>query len=113
LNSTSKGIKKDTAKNLEIDKRIKIVSDNIFCKEKGNAFTSLELTEFIEKNKVEDFVVIGLMAEYCLYNTVCGGLNLDYKISVIPNAVFGKSEGGKTKYLDKMYKKGAKKLDFE
>ena len=45
------------------------MSNNIFIKIEGDAFTSAELISFLENKKAKEIVLVGLMAEKCIYNT--------------------------------------------
>ncbi len=92
------------------DKRINIVNDNIYTKEKASAFSVKQLNEFLQKNGAKEIVIIGLLAEQCVYNSLIEGLKLGYKMYVIPEAIVGKSEKSKEDILKKLANKGVKQL---
>lgn len=107
LTVSFKGVKVDTTiSKYDLDNRLKLVNDNIFCKNGGSAFKSVELTNFLEKNNAKEIIVIGLMAEECTSETLYGGKELGYDMFVIPEAIVGKSQKSKNKALKKLEKKG-------
>lgn len=48
---------------------MKVVSDNIFVKSKGNALTSKEFSDFISENEIDEFYVAGADAIACVKST--------------------------------------------
>ena len=48
---------------------LKIVSENIFTKYRGNALTSEAFTEFIRQNEISDFYITGADAVACVKST--------------------------------------------
>lgn len=65
---------------VELVPEMKIVSDNIFTKYKGNVLTSERLVEFVEKNEINDFYIAGADAMACVksscYNICKAGFNV-------------------------------------
>jgi nicotinamidase-related amidase len=92
---------------LKLDDRLLLVNSNKIVKNKPNTFSTEQLRTFIINHRAEEFVVVGLAAEHCILATLLGGLELGYKMSVIPEAVAGKSEESKTKALNSAKVKGA------
>lgn len=64
----------------ELVPEMKIVSDNIFTKYKGNVLTSEKFVEFVEKNEINDFYIAGADAMACVksscYNISKAGFNV-------------------------------------
>ena len=112
LNLTLTKIYVDTLPNLDLDKRLKIVNENIFNKTKGNAFNSEALVNFVKDKEKKDIVVIGLMAEHCAKETLLGGDKLGYNMYFIPEALLGESDKSKLKTFNKLKKKGIKELSL-
>lgn len=106
LNVSFKGIRVDTLPPADLDPNLKLIGDNLFTKAGGNAFTSEELNDFLEQNKVRKIALAGLMAGECVYNTAMGGLEKGYDMYIIPEAVIGKSDKKKEKAIGKMSKAG-------
>ena len=111
--SFKKGFTIDTTlSKYDLDNRLKLVNENMFCKTGANAFESVELTNFLEENNAKEIIVIGLMAEECTSKTLLGGKELGYDMYVIPEAIVGKSQKSKNKAVKKLEKKGIKILHF-
>jgi len=100
----------DTLPILDLDHRLEIVSNHIFEKNKPDAFSNKELVEFLSMNHAEEIIVVGLMAEECLFKTALGGLKQDLDIFIVPEAIIGKTEKGKEKAIKRLWKKGVKVL---
>ena len=98
---------------LFLDDRLKIVSDYKFVKNKANAFTSEQLSNFIVQRNARDFVVVGLMAEHCVIETLLGGKKSGFNMFMIPGAIAGLSEEGKFEALNKALKFGIKKIELD
>ncbi len=110
---TLKGFIIDTLPVRKLDSSLSIVNNNIFTKYDGDAFTSEEIVEFLEQNKAKDIVIVGRVAEECIYKTVMGGKARGYNIYIIPKAIIGNTKKKKEKAIDKMLKKGIKQISVE
>ena len=66
---------------------LKIVSDNIFTKYKGNALSSTEFTDFISKNEIGDFYIAGADAVVCVKSTCYNLRKANYKVSVLSDCI--------------------------
>ena len=106
LTISFRSITVDTLDNLEIDSRLKVINNNILWKEEGNAFTVAGLNNFLENRNAKKIIVVGLMAEKCVYKTLVGGRELGYEMYVIPEAIVGKSEKSKQKVIEKLLDEG-------
>ncbi|MEG0593324.1 MAG: isochorismatase family cysteine hydrolase [Coprobacillus sp.] len=71
----------------ELAPDLKIVSDNIFIKSKGNALTSQEFADFINKNRICEFYITGADAVACVKSTTYNLRKLDYKVNVISDCI--------------------------
>ena len=98
---------------LNLDDRLKIVGENKFAKNKPSAFTSEQLIRFIKERKARDFVVVGLMAEHCLLETLLEGVKLGYNMYMIPDAIAGESDESKAAALEEAMKSGVKTMEFK
>ena len=103
-----KGVSVDTIADLEFCKKLKIVNNNIFIKEGGNAFANNDLADFFMDKNTSDIIIIGLLAEKCVSHTANGGLELEHNIYIIPSAILGKKERTKNKSIKKLINNGAK-----
>jgi nicotinamidase-related amidase len=96
----------------DLDDQLRVVNENIFIDENGNAFSSDELNAFIQEKELNKIVIIGRTAEECIKNSILSGIKKDYEMYFIPDAIIANSEEGKLKALDKLKKKGAKELSL-
>jgi nicotinamidase-related amidase len=95
-----------------LDKRLKLVNNHVFTKEKPNTFTVKALNDFVKQTNIKEIVIIGLLAEECLYSSLIGGKELGYTMYVIPEAIVGKSKKSKDKVIRKLIKNGIKIIDI-
>ena len=95
-----------------LDKKMNLVNDHILTKEKPNTFTVKALNDFIKQTKTKDIIIIGLLAEECLYSSLIAGKELGYTMYVIPEAIIGKSKKSKDKVIRKLIKNGIKVVDI-
>ena len=108
LSLTSKGFSVVTLPAPAFDSTLTIVCNNIFTKIEGDAFTSPELISFMESKKVNEIVLVGLMADKCIYNTALGGNDRGYDIIIVPEGIIGTSPKKKDKAINKLKAKGIK-----
>jgi len=71
----------------ELVSTLKIASENIFTKTKGNALSSVEFAEFISKNEICDFYIAGADAVACVKSTCYNLRKADYKTTVISDCI--------------------------
>ena len=103
----------DTSKFSYIDKRINIVNKNIFNKKQNNAFESQKIRCFLDKHNAKKIVIVGLLAEQCIFETLMEGKKLGYEMYVIPEAIIGKSEKSKSKMIQYFKKEGINILQLK
>lgn len=108
LNITSKGFKVVTLPAPDFDSTLNIISNNTFIKTEGDAFTSAELISFLERKKVAEIILVGLMAEKCIYNTALGGNERGYEIKIVSEGIVGMTPKKKEKAINKLKVKGIK-----
>lgn len=106
LNVSFKGFRTDTLPDLEFDSRLNIVGKNIFSKNKANAFKSDIISNFIEQSGINEIVVIGLLAEHCVKETLIGGKSKGYTMLYVPEAIAAKNSESKLKAEHKLRKAG-------
>ncbi|WP_455683869.1 cysteine hydrolase family protein [Thomasclavelia sp.] len=66
---------------------LKIVSNNIFIKSKGNALTSEEFADFININKICEFYITGADAVACIKSTTYNLRKAGYKVNVLSDCI--------------------------
>ncbi len=71
----------------EIDRRISIVSDHIFPKPKGDAFSNPGFERFLTDCRINELYLSGLDAEFCVFHTARGALNRGYKVNILTDCI--------------------------
>lgn len=71
----------------ELASDLKMVSDNVFTKYKGNALTSEEFADFINKNEIHDFYITGADAVACVKSTCYNMRKADYGVNVLSDCI--------------------------
>lgn len=66
---------------------LKVVSNAIFTKYKGNALTSEEFVNFINKNEISDFYITGADAVACVKSTCYNLCKANYNVSVLSDCI--------------------------
>ena len=90
----------------KLDARLKLASDNIFSKDKADAFSNSEFDSFLVKNGINKLVITGLDLAGCVNSTVLAADNRDYDICLISDAVLAKSDSLKKVKLDEFKHRG-------
>jgi len=78
---------KPNTRGSELVPDMKLVSNNIFEKSKGNALTSEDFTDFIKKNEICEFYITGADAIACVKSTVFNMCKENYKVTVISDCI--------------------------
>lgn len=66
---------------------LNIVSDNIFTKHAGDAFTNPELKQFLDSRQIDTVEIIGIDGGACVVMTAVGAVNSGYKVIVNTQAI--------------------------
>jgi nicotinamidase-related amidase len=75
-----------------IDRRIKVINQNDFEKNRTDAFSSRQFEQFLIDNYVNELYLVGVDAAYCVYYTALGALNRGYKVTVVTDAVLSRKK---------------------
>ncbi|MDR1563927.1 MAG: cysteine hydrolase [Oscillospiraceae bacterium] len=86
LSAGTRTFKPDTY-GAELASDLKIVSKNVFTKTKGNALTSEEFTDFIQKNEIGDFYIAGADAVACVKSTCYNLCKANYAVTVLSDCI--------------------------
>ena len=78
---------KTNTRGAEIVSDLNIVSDNIFTKYKGNALTSEEFVDFINKHEINEFYIAGADAAACVKSTCYNLAKANYGVSVLSDCI--------------------------
>lgn len=86
LSAGTRTFKTDTV-GAELAPDLKIVSNNIFTKYKGNALTSEAFAEFINNNEIDEFYITGADAVACVKSTCYNLRKADYTVNVLADCI--------------------------
>src|SRR5574344_971536 len=78
---------KPNTRGSELVSEMKIVSENIFEKSKGNALTSEDFANFIKKNEISEFFITGADAIACVKSSFFNMCNEDYTVTVLSDCI--------------------------
>lgn len=76
----------------EIDRRVKVVSGDVFPKSRSDAFSNPELEGFLITRQVNELYLVGLDAAGCVHITARGALNRGYAVNVVTDAIVLREE---------------------
>jgi len=71
----------------ELASDLKIVSDNVFTKHKQDACSSEEFRDFIIKNEIDEFYLVGADATACVKSSCYNLLKANYSVTVISDCI--------------------------
>ncbi len=71
----------------ELVSDLKMVSENVFTKYKGNALSSEEFANFIDKNEIGDFYIAGADAIACVKSTCYNLCKAGYSVNVLSDCI--------------------------
>ncbi len=81
----------------ELAPDMKIVSDNIFTKSKGNALTSEDFAAFVRENEIDEFYIAGADAVACVKSTVFNLRQAGYAVHVLSDCITSYDSGRSTR----------------
>ena len=91
----------------EMDPRLAVINKNHFVKNRMDAFSNMEFDAFLRKNQVKNVLLTGMAAEECLDRTSRGALNRNYAVTVISDAIAGRSDDSRKKKIEDYKRYGA------
>ena len=86
LSPGTRTFKPDT-KGAELAPELKVVSDHIFIKTKANSLTSIDFSEYIQENGIDEFYITGADATACVKSTCFNMTKAGYAVHVISDCV--------------------------
>ena len=78
---------KPNTRGAELAPDLKMVSKNVFTKYKGNALSSEEFTDFINKNEICDFYITGADAVACVKSTCYNLRKANYGVNALSDCI--------------------------
>lgn len=86
LSAGTRTFKPDT-RGAELVPDMKIASENIFVKSKGNALTSEAFADFINENGIKEFYIAGADAAACVKSTCYNMAKSGYAVHVLADCI--------------------------
>lgn len=111
LSAGSRVLKPDTF-GAELAADLKIVSENVFVKNKSNALTSEEFKDYILKNKIEEFYIAGADAAICVKSTCFNLRKAGFDVNVLSDCITSWSKKNIPEMLDYYQSKGCKNISL-
>ena len=111
LSNGTKTFKPNT-RGAELVSDLKIVSKNVFTKYKVNALSSGEFTDFISKNEICDFYLVGADAFICVKSTCYNLCKANYNVTVLSDCISSWDKKKINEMLDYYKSKGSKVLSL-
>jgi len=90
----------------EIDSKINIISNYIYSKNKGDAFSNLKLGDVFKQRDIDEVFIVGLDASACVLKTSIGAKTRGYKVVVIKDAITTMNMSKMPKLLNKYLEQG-------
>jgi nicotinamidase/pyrazinamidase len=84
----------------ELDSRLRIASEYVVNKDKGDAFSNPLLDTILEGNDINKLVFVGLDLAQCVKNTIMAAANRKYEICLISDALITKPSSQKDSVLE-------------
>lgn len=78
---------KPNTRGSELVSDLKMVSNHIFTKTKGNALTSEEFADFITQNGIDEFYITGADAIACVKSTCYNLAKANYQVNVLSDCI--------------------------
>lgn len=92
---------------IELVKELHIVSDYVYIKYKGNAFTNPALNDLLKEHNIEYVEVVGVDGGGCVALTALGAIKDGYKVIVNETAIGTMFDKNRDKYFKKLREAGA------
>lgn len=97
----------DGSPEAELAEGLKIISENVFDKYAGNAFSNEELGAFLKKNGVREVELVGVDGGGCVSLTAIGAANLGLKVTLNTAAIGTVFESKRKNYYKTLRELGA------
>ncbi len=104
---------KPNTRGAELVPDLKIVSENIFTKCKGNALSSVEFADFIRTHAMEEFYIAGADVVACVKSTCYNMRKAGFKVNVLTDCITSYDKRKMDEMLNYYESKGCQLIRFE
>lgn len=94
-------------KEAELVNGLKIVSNHVYVKYEGNAFSNAKLEEFLQSEGIQEIEVIGVDGGGCVSLTALGAIDNGYKVTLNTTCIGTVFKKQRDKYYKKLRERGA------
>ena len=94
-------------KEAELVNGLEIVSNHVYVKYEGNAFSNAKLEEFLQSEGIQEIEVIGVDGGGCVSLTALGAIDNGYKVTLNTTCIGTVFKKQRDKYYKKLREKGA------
>lgn len=109
----SRGRYRSGSEGVELDSYLQVVNGNVFTKSVGDSFSSKEFEDYLVSKHVNTLYIVGADATACVYSTAKGGLNRNYNVSIIKDAIITINDKAMKQMLEQYEKDGIGVIDLE
>lgn len=81
---------------------LEVKSKAIFTKHQQDAFTSYQLCEYLNKNKIDTITIVGLDAVACVSKTALSAVNKGFHVSIVQDGIMSKKVSTTNSVLKKL-----------
>ena len=99
---------KPNTRGSELTPDLKMASQNVFTKYKGNALSSEEFADFIHKNEICEFYITGADAVACVKSTCFNLCKANYEVTVLSDCITSYDKRKISEMLNYYESKGSK-----
>jgi nicotinamidase-related amidase len=104
---------KPNTRGAELVPNLKTVSQNVFTKHRGNALSSEEFADFVNRNGIDEFYITGADAVACVKSTCYNLIKANYKVTVLSDCITSYDKRKIDEMLRYYESKGCKIISFE
>ncbi|MEG0593002.1 MAG: isochorismatase family cysteine hydrolase [Coprobacillus sp.] len=96
----------EDTKEIELVDNLHIVSEYVFDKYTGDAFSNKRLSDFLEEHNIDEIEIVGVDGGGCVALTAIGASQLGYKVTIHTKAIGTQFKDKANKYQKKLIEMG-------
>jgi nicotinamidase-related amidase len=91
----------------KFDRRLKIIGKNIIEKKIGDAFSNPDLDSILQRNKINQIYMTGMVVEQCVDKTLKAAVNRNYRVVAVKDAMTSVSDKKRNEKIKEFAAMGA------